>query len=111
MKEDALIAAGGMNLPRFAALLRKSQILVSVDTSAGHIADAVGATAVVLFGPGDERIWRPYGKRHRVVSAVETVCRGCKKAECVQEKHYCMDAIGIDDVKGAVKSILSEGGS
>ena len=111
MKKDALIGAGRMNLPRFAALLRKSRIVVSVDTSAGHIADAVGTRAVVLFGPGDERIWRPYGKKHRLVSAVKVVCRGCKKVECVREKHYCMDAIGIDEVKEAVKSILSEGGS
>ena len=111
MKENARVATGKTNLPQLAALLRRSEILVSVDTSASHIADAVGAKAVVLFGPGDERIWRPYGKRHKVVRAVEAVCRGCKRAECVREKHYCMEAISVQDVEKAIGSVLSEGRS
>src|SRR3989338_11478447 len=60
---------GRLTLRQLAALLQTTRLLVSNDSGPVHLASAVGAKTVVLFGtpdpaPGPGR-WGPYGEGHR----------------------------------------------
>lgn len=50
-------------IPRLLALQSMATGMISVDTGPGHSAAAVGCPLVVLFGPHDAVLWRPYAVR------------------------------------------------
>ena len=54
-------------LPRLAALLRLCEGYVGVDSGVSHLAAAVGARVVAVFGPTDPRRWAPRGPRVAIV--------------------------------------------
>ncbi|MFH1905191.1 MAG: glycosyltransferase family 9 protein [bacterium] len=106
MHAKPIVANCRMNLAQYAELLRRANLLVSIDTSATHIASAVNTPVIALFGPGDPKIWRPYGEEHIVIQKEDAFCLGCKKPVCKQDKHYCMDAITVEEVCKAVENKL-----
>jgi heptosyltransferase-2 len=57
-------------LPRLAALLENS-IFVGHDSGISHLAAAVAARCILLFGPTDPAIWAPVGENVRVLRAPE----------------------------------------
>jgi heptosyltransferase-3 len=50
-------------LPDLAAVLSRAALYVGNDSGVSHLAGAVGAGGVVLFGPTDPRRWRPLSRR------------------------------------------------
>ncbi len=58
---------GRTGLLELAAVLEEAALVVSGDTGPMHVAAAVGATVVALFGPADAQRTGPYGPRHRVL--------------------------------------------
>ena len=60
-----------LTLPQLAALLRRVQLLISVDSGPVHLAAAVGTPTVVLFGTTDPARgpvrWAPWGTGHCVI--------------------------------------------
>jgi hypothetical protein len=50
-------------LPDLAALLARAGWFLGNDSGVSHLAGAVGAAGIVLFGPTDPRRWRPVGTR------------------------------------------------
>jgi len=46
-----------------AAVLARAALYLGNDSGVSHLAGAVGASGVVLFGPTDPRRWRPLGRR------------------------------------------------
>jgi ADP-heptose:LPS heptosyltransferase len=70
------------DLRQVAAALSRSRVFVGNDSGIAHLAGYLGCPTVVLFGPTDPAIWRPVGKRVRVIHkpdlqdiAVEEVMR------------------------------------
>jgi heptosyltransferase-2 len=61
--------AGQTSWPVLAALLGSARLVVANDGGVAHLAAAVGAPLVAIFGPSNERAWRPLGERTRVVRA------------------------------------------
>jgi len=55
-----------------AAVLARAAVYVGNDSGVSHLAGAVGARGVVLFGPTDPRRWRPLGTGLRVLRARST---------------------------------------
>lgn len=108
MHAKPIVSSYKMNLGQYAEVLRRADLLISVDTCATHIASAVNTSVIALFGPGDPKIWRPYGEEHIVIQKEDTFCLGCKKPVCKQNKHYCMDAITVEEVCKAVENKLIE---
>ncbi len=103
-------AAGALVAPAFSLrelgeLCRRCRVFLSVDTGPMHLASAVGAPVVALFGPKDPRVYGPYfGPRAIVEKPME--CRPCRKRSCDDPR--CMLAITPDDVLGAAKSLLGK---
>lgn len=48
-------------LPDLAAVLSRTQLYLGNDSGVSHLAGAVGARGVVVFGPTNARRWRPIG--------------------------------------------------
>ena len=53
----------GLPLPKLAAVLSRSQLYLGNDSGVTHLAAAVGAPTVALFGPSDPAQWVPRGPR------------------------------------------------
>jgi heptosyltransferase-2 len=61
----------GVNLGVYAALLRRSALMVSNDTGPGHLAAAVGAVTLSVLGPTNPAQWRPWGSRVHLVQEAD----------------------------------------
>ncbi|MFQ5667034.1 MAG: glycosyltransferase family 9 protein [Candidatus Binatia bacterium] len=66
-----------LSLPQVAGLLRRSTLYLGNDSGVSHLAGALGARGVVIFGPTDPAAWAPRGRGLRVVSA-PTPCARCR---------------------------------
>lgn len=77
LQESADVIASGLTLARAAALLRRCDLFLGNDSGISHLAAAVGARTIVLFGPSDPRQWAPRGEAVTIVSrAIE--CSPCE---------------------------------
>lgn len=64
-------AVVGRDLPLgvLASVLSKARLYVGNDSGISHLAAAVGAPSLVLFGPTDPNVWGPRGRRVRALRA------------------------------------------
>jgi heptosyltransferase-3 len=62
--------ARNLPLPHLAALLENT-VFVGHDSGISHIAAAVGARCVLLFGPTDPTVWAPANENATVLRAPE----------------------------------------
>jgi len=89
-----------------AGILACAEAVVALDNGLAHVAAAVGAPVVALFGATSEIKNRPLGRRVRVLAAPLS-CRPCQMtsrwSSCRDWR--CMEAIGVEDVFAAVEDI------
>jgi lipopolysaccharide heptosyltransferase II len=102
--------AGMTELDILAGIFRISTLLVSADSGPLHLASAVGANTVGLFGPTSPQVTGPRGKGRNTVIYHEADCEvPCYKEKC--EKDFkCMKAITVDEVYAAAAEILNNKG-
>jgi ADP-heptose:LPS heptosyltransferase len=96
-----------LGLLGLAGAMRACAVIVAADTGPLHLAAAVGARCVALFGPKDETRYGPRahgGVRHEVLFA-PVPCRPCKRRDCVTPQ--CVLGIPVDDVEAAVRRQLA----
>ena len=60
--------ARNLPLPQLAAILAQT-IFIGHDSGISHLAAAAGAQCLVLFGPTDPEVWRPLGRKVRIIRA------------------------------------------
>ncbi len=87
------VVARGLPLRRVAGLLARCGAFLGNDAGIAHLAGLLGLPTVVLFGPTDPRLWRPWGP-------------------CVEVLSWAAGADSLDPaaVAAAVKRLLREGG-
>ena len=91
-KHDILVLAEPvLDLPQLAALLERSQLVVSNDTGPRSMAVALGLPVVVAVGPIADGHTRHQLKRQRVLMA-DVHCRPCNHQVCPTD-HRCMTRI------------------
>ena len=104
------VMACGIGLGPTAALLRGATAVVAGDTGLMHLATAVAAPVVALFGPTDPALgYAPYRAR-AVVLARDLPCRPCSTyggAHCPLRHHRCMIDLTPDEVAQAVQDLLA----
>ena len=61
-----VIQLGGVDLGVYAALLERARSVVANDTGPGHLAAAVGARLISVYGPQSVAAWAPLGARVRL---------------------------------------------
>lgn len=98
----------GVGLPKIAALLKKSRLLISNDSGPVHVSVAVGTPVIAIFGrkqPGlSPKRWGPLGKKD-VVLHKDSGCAVCLAHNC-QSNFKCLEMIEVKDVLNAAGKIL-----
>lgn len=105
MKSDPVSAIGRTTLKQAAAIISRSDLVISVDTGLLHIANALDLPIVGIFGP---TTWDYLGKKDSLaIVAKELKCMPCfKHPSC--ESFDCMRAITPDDVLSAAERWLTK---
>jgi ADP-heptose:LPS heptosyltransferase len=100
----AAVLAGRTSLVELAGVVGRAPVAVSGDTGVAHLATALGAPSVVLFGPTSPLHWGPPADRprHRVLWAGRT---GDPHAASTDPG---LLEIGIEDVRRAVAELLRD---
>lgn len=107
LDEEAIVLCGKATLKQSAALFKKSDLVISGDSGPLHIAVAVGAKAIGLFGPTSPKITGPYKADEEKVIVLDRGI-GCK-VPCYDDKcadYGCMAAITAQEVFEAVQRLL-----
>lgn len=97
-------AAGELHVLEVAGLYAACRGLVASDTGPGHLAAAIGARVISLFGPTDPALYAPLAapERRRILRRNET-CAACLSPE--GSGHTCMAAIQVEDVLDAADAL------
>lgn len=97
----------GCSLGELGALLRRAEFLVTGDTGPMHIASAVGARVLALYGPISPERSGPIGEGHRIVMHGELECCPCNRFECRNPTfRLCMEMITVEEVAAAAAEML-----
>ncbi|TKB75242.1 MAG: glycosyltransferase family 9 protein, partial [Nitrospira sp.] len=97
---------GRTSLMGLAALMKHCTLFLGNDAGPMHMAAAVGAPVVSLFGPSDPRVWGPRG--HQVEVLYKGLdCRRCFHPTCTRGAKSCMNLISVDEVLDATERFLS----
>ncbi|MBD1386215.1 glycosyltransferase family 9 protein [Mucilaginibacter rigui] len=91
--------AGKTDLTGLAELMARSKAVLTTDSGPAHLANAVGAPTIVLFGAGNENNTAPYNKQElTIIRYGELICEPCVRNTC---KLYgipkCMEM--LDEIK------------
>ncbi len=93
-----VVRISGLSLPQVAGLLRRSSLYLGNDSGISHLAGAVGARGVVVFGCSEPAIWAPRGGALRVLHAPEP-CPRCGP------DLLCLHRLSADRVIRALESL------
>lgn len=109
----APILVDQFTLPMTAALLKKVDLLISIDSMIVHMASATGTPVVALYGSTNEKHWGPWRVLHITLPRMSMVepsfsCRPCGLDGCAGTKiSQCLYAITSEEVFKAAKQLLS----
>lgn len=102
--EGIFIDTGCRNdLRTFFALLNLSDLLVTSDTLALHVAVGLKKQVVALFGPTSASEIALYGRGEKVIAPVP--CQCCYRIDC-EVKPNCMESIDPETVFAAIRKLL-----
>lgn len=104
-KSSPIVMAGRTTIKQFAAIAKKSALFVGSDSGAMHIASAVGAPVVALFGPSNPREWGSRGGPVEVLYK-EIDCRSCFHPTCTKGEENCMRLIAVHEVIAAAQRLI-----
>ena len=89
----------------YVALISKAEFVISIETSAGHIAAALNKPTISIYGGmADWRHWKPFGQNVFSISA-DLECSPCfKKLGC--QSMACLQNLGSNKVIASIDQIL-----
>jgi len=101
---------GSLTLPQVCGALARARACVSIDTSIMHMASAVGAPTVAIFGGSPWDLWAPRAN-HLLLALPTEPCSLCRdnrflNDHCLREQQVCMESISADDVFGRLQSVV-----
>jgi heptosyltransferase-2/heptosyltransferase-3 len=102
--------AGQTSLGVLAAVYRRCALVIGPDSGPLHLAVAVGAPSVHLYGPADPRTFGPWGsrQRHAVVTS-DWACAPCSRLDWAPRalsEHGCLRDIGVAQVLAEAGRLL-----
>lgn len=97
---SSVINLGGKtSLKELGALIQLSKTLVTVDSVPLHLASALKAPVVAIFGPSSEINWGPWRNPKGHVITPKVSCRPCYMAGCGgSRKSDCLSRISVEEV-------------
>ncbi|HTO90460.1 MAG TPA: lipopolysaccharide heptosyltransferase II [Candidatus Sulfotelmatobacter sp.] len=97
--------AGLTSLQQLARLCSGARLVVANDSGLAHLAAAVGAPTVVVFGSTSSAWTAPLGPKVRVVQR-PPVCSPCFQRACTIG-YRCLEAVPVRDVLGAAEELAA----
>lgn len=97
---------GETTLADLVALLSRATVHVTPDSGPAHISAALGVPVVSLFGPTSPARLGPFGQAERVIEHRALCGRSC--AVACRRHARCLEAIGEDEVSGAILQTLAQ---
>ena len=99
--------AGRTGLGELACLIRKADLMISMDSGPMHIACALGTPGVAIFGPTSPERTGPFGENWRVVRKA-LACSPCfARGRCPEGHHRCMKNITAEEVLEACAGVAA----
>jgi ADP-heptose:LPS heptosyltransferase len=103
---------GEIDLPILAAILERCQLVITGDTGPMHLAAAVGAPIVAVFGPSMPVRYAPIAAPHRIVR-IDLPCAPCNMIRlppqrCQGHTPDCLEGVTVDAVVAAATDLLRE---
>jgi len=85
---DSVNLCGRLDWPSFVEVVRSARLVIGVDSAGVHAASAVGTRSISIVAGLSPHLFRPYGKKARVLMA-PVACspcyRGCAAMACVRD--------------------------
>lgn len=102
------IVSFDLSLPEVTALAARSQLFVGNDSGVAHIAAAVGARSVVIFGSSNIAHWRPWNRAAAEVVFEEMPCQPCHGYFCEKfAQPECILRVPVTRVMAAIERCLN----
>jgi heptosyltransferase-2 len=102
----SVVLAGRTSIPGLAGCLARCSLVVGNDTGPTHLAAAVGAPVVVIYGSTNPAWTGPRSPASRIVQR-PVDCAPCYERECDQG-YRCLQDITVDDVYEACGDLLRQ---
>ena len=99
---------GKTNLVDLAALFMQTDLFVTVDTGATHIAAAMVVPMVTMYGCTSPKRWHPINPRAIALTSAEDCCPcTCRAHECPSNpKPHCLWSVMPEDVLSACERLI-----
>ena len=106
MKHPPIITAGKTSVTQSACLFKKAKVVISADSGPLHIAAAVGANIIALFGPTSHLITGPLGRGAIKILHKDIIgcCIPCYDTNC--DDNRCMRELSVEEVFSAVRECI-----
>ena len=109
MREKAVNLAGKTTLPQLAALMQRSDLLITGDSGPMHIAAAVGTPLIAIHGPTDPALSGPVSPYATILRS-DIWCSPCYQAKDTADCRFyttqCMKNVTPDQVFAVVQKKL-----
>ncbi|MDI6839378.1 MAG: glycosyltransferase family 9 protein [bacterium] len=111
MVHKPIIASGKTTLGQLAALIERTNLIVSNDSGIVHIACAVGTPVVAIFGPTNYKNSGPWGK-NAVIVRKDLPCSPCYSSRGITrttircKELRCFKDITVEDVMSGVRRLF-----
>ena len=103
-----LVSFTDLSLPELTALASRAKLFVGNDSGVAHIAAAVGAPQVVVFGSSNVAHWSPWTRAPFEVVREEMPCAPCPGYTCGEfDEPECIRRVTVARVTSAVERVLS----
>lgn len=107
MKYAPVIICGKTTLKQLAVIFEKARLVIANDTGTMHLAVAMKARTIALFGPTSPKITGPYGEGdYRIIFKNEACDVPCYDVACKDNR--CMAAIKVEDVVKEAEEALKQ---
>jgi lipopolysaccharide heptosyltransferase II len=108
MKHSPIFLCGETSLGDLAALFKRTTLFISNDSGPVHIAAAIGAPVISIFGRNEKGLsptrWRPLGDKsvvlHKDVGCIKCLAHNCKR------DFLCLKSIRVDEVAEKAGELL-----
>jgi heptosyltransferase-2 len=97
-------AVGLLTIRQLGVAMQRAALVITNDSGALHMASAVRAPTVAIFGPTDAAKYGPTAPRHRAIRR-RLFCVPCEQALC-RFNHECMRFIAPDEVFAGALELL-----
>ena len=98
-----------LSLPEITALAARAKLFVGNDSGIAHIAAAVDAPCVVVFGSSNIAHWRPWTTKPNEIVREEMPCQPCHGYFCAEfDQPECILRVPVERVVAAIDRVLTE---